>query len=381
MKSRKINGVIFGSLLASISQAGGLENTAIPMAILYTDRHSEHENFILAGYGVATQNGEATYEDGTAGGSGGNVLVIPTINYRKTLSDSVSMLFAYYQPMSANSHYKKGSYDGFKVEVESRALSAVASWHINEQLEIHGGVTGAQMSINATYPDQLIYGEAIPDYAPGTFDSYDLKVNDTAGVGYIAGVSYAIPDIAFRARITYESSIDFKIKSKERVLNLDTFNVSNIENTTTTTMPEALTLALKSGLAENLLGWIDIRHVNWKGFEIAPVGYEALAGSPAESYDHDTTSYEIGLAAVATDKLTVGASLGYEENTGGESSPIGPGFGYKSAAVFAAYDVNNHLSLDVVLAQSISDAKPDGFGTKYKNIGNTYLGLGAGYSF
>lgn len=98
-----------------------------------------------------------------------------------------------------------------KVEVESQNLSMILGYQPNEHWNIYGG---------PVY--QTVKGDvSLRGRAYSLYNGYDAHIKETEGYGWLAGVSYQIPEIALKTSLTYRSEIDHKVNIDESLGSVD----------------------------------------------------------------------------------------------------------------------------------------------------------------
>lgn len=355
------------------AQAGGLENTVLPIEQLFV----EGENVFHIGYGSGAANGNGNYHEAAGGGKTGNgfnSLTMPSLSYKRQVTEDMSAVLAYHMPYETDVSYSAaGLYQGLSADWKSHSYSALVNYNLNNGFAIHGGMQWVR-----TYADTVLPG--IVAYEDPTYPSYSVDTKTDLDSGYIAGVTYAIPEIAFLARLTYEGEVKHKFKNTEAVLTQEGIvDVSSVDNST---LPASLSFSIESAVSETTLVWFGARYVEWKTFGLAPSVYSQNAGEDLISFEKNTTSYELGLGHMLNNEWTVGGFLIYEKAEGVATSAAFPGDGEKGIAFAASYQVNQMLAVNAIAGYSTSEVNGlDAAGTDYDDITAVGWDLSIDYTF
>lgn len=245
-------------------------------------------------------------------------------------------------PQPAGSH-------NTNVTVNTQSFSLLAAYQPNDNWTVYGG---------PVY--QTIKGDVhLRGAAYSLFNGYDANFETTGGWGVLAGAAYEIPDIAFRAAMTYRSAISHDVDTKENFVN---FPGAPVNGTTKIETPQSINLDVQSGIAPNTLAFANLRWVDWSGFAIRPGQFGAVSktvgpavgkpnGFDLVSYDKDQYSATVGVGRKFNDKWAGNVSLGWDSGTGEYVTTLGP--------------VDGNWNI--------------GAGVQYSPTKNFYVGVGAKY--
>jgi len=365
-------------LSAGLVQAGGIENTYLPVDKLFV----EGGNVLHAAYSWSKTEASGDTAFGTETGTGTNGAYAPKLSFKHQLNDSISTLVAYHLPLQADVSYSKaGLYQGTKAKYQSESLSALVNVNVGNGFGVHGGVQLVSTKSSATLQFDATITGGLPT---GEIPSYEVKSDTARSTGFILGASYAIPEIALLARFTYEGEVeqDFELTETTEAFRLIDPSIGAMTTKSTTAMPEVMTLSFESGVAENTLAFASVRHVKWSNFSLAPTGYASVFGEDLVSFTKNTTAYEVGVGHMLNDQWSVAAFMGYEKASGGVATALAPDDGYFGGGIGATFTVNQNLAVNGGLAYYESDIDTaDGFGTQYKNMGGPGLSASVDYSF
>ena len=353
------------------AQAGGLENTLLPVGLLF----SEGENVLQASLLSASASNSGDYDASMGGGESGSGTVdsvIPTLAYKRQINESISAIVALHQPMGADVSYEKGLYQGMNASWESQSLAALVNYKMDDAISIHAGAVLMNTQTDVTLPGQYIYQNPA---AP----SYEVDLTTDLGTGFVLGGSYEIPDIAFLARITYESEIKHRFDVKEAHLDLGAGPQS--QSTSKVTLPQALTLQVESGVSMSTLAYVNVRWVDWSEFSLSTAHITDLSGAPLVEFAKDTVSFEVGAGHMLSKQWSVGGFLAYEKAIGADTSPLAPEDGYKGLGLGATYSMSN---ADITAGVAYFESDVDGLdaaGTQFKDMTSLITSISADYRF
>lgn len=234
---------------------------------------------------------------------------------------SVALLVG--QPYGASTRYPGGAspvavlYDGTQARLESWDLAGIVAWDLAEAVKVFGGIRREWLEATADIP-------FIADYS--------VRGAGDWGGGYLAGIAYERPEIAFRAALTYYSEIVHRLGTVE------TAAFGSQTSTTRISTPQSVTLDIQSGIAPRTLAFGSVRWVEWSDFDISPALYSQVVGEPLVDYDGDWWTWTAGFARQLTDALAGSLSVSYEPSVGGRLTTLGPHDGRTTATAALSYD-------------------------------------------
>ena len=240
------------------------------------------------------------------------------------LAPGLSFALVVDQPYGAATTYPGGAspvaelYDGTLARLDTWEATGIAAWDLTGAIKVYAGLRAQWLEARAEIP--FIAGYAVD----GAGDW---------GVGYLAGVAYARPEIALRAALTYSSAIRHGLATEE------TSAVGAQSSTTGISTPQSVSLEIQSGVAPRTLAFGSVRWVEWSDFDIAPPLYGALVGEALVDYSGDWWTWTAGLARQLTDALAASVSLSYEPSIGGALTTLGPHDGRTTATAAVSYDL------------------------------------------
>ena len=263
------------------------------------------------------------------------------------LTDYLSFGLIYDQPFGADAGYNQtvgftNAASQTNVEVDTQNISMIFGVNPIKNVTLYGGpayqtIKGQVHLAGASYGP---LGAAIPALG---YTGYDANIKETSGIGWLAGASYQIPEIALKAAVTYRSEIDHDVIIGEKVPSPAVMGMAPKETTITT--PQSVNLDLQSGIMANTVAFANIRWVNWKDFAIKPVKFgvvttptsPATAGLNLVDYSDDQWSVNAGVGRKVTDKWAGNVSVGYDTGAGNPVSTLGPTEGYWNLGVGVQY--------------------------------------------
>lgn len=238
------------------------------------------------------------------------------------------------------------------VEVDTQNLSMIFGFQPIKNINLYGG---------AAY--QTIKGSvSLRGQAYSLYNGYDAKIKETSGVGWLAGASYQIPEIALKASITYRSEIDHDVNAQESLPTLGALSLLGDEGAaaaqqiaaatgkTKITTPQSVNLDLQTGIMENTVAFANLRWVNWKDFSIRPYKFGLVSdvvgklpqigrsnGFNLVEYSDDQWSVNAGVGRKLNDQWAGNVSVGWDSGAGNPVSTLGPTEGYWNVGLGVQY--------------------------------------------
>lgn len=227
------------------------------------------------------------------------------------------------QPYGARTTYPGGAspvasfYGGTLARLDTWEVTGVLAWDIAESVKLYGGLRTQWFEARAEIP--FIAG-------------YTVTGEGDWSAGYLAGIAYERPEIGFRAALTYYSSIDHRLATRETAAS------GSLDSNTEIRSPQSATFEIQSGIAPRTLAFGSVRWVEWSEFDIAPPLYTSLLGEPLVDYNGDWWTWAAGVGHRFTDALAGSVSLTYEPSLGGKLTTLGPHDGRTTATAALNYD-------------------------------------------
>ena len=304
-----------------------------------------------------------------------------------------------YPQQSNNSYYDEFSHEGTDVDVKTQSLSVLLGYAPINNFQVYGGPVYQEVKGKVSLRGKA-YTEA--------FNGYNANFRKDGEVGWLAGVSYQIPEIALKTAITYRSKIKYKLDVDEDIFGQQIQLVGS-EKTKLDT-PQSINIDFQTGIADKTLAYANLRWVNWKNFESRPVQFGAISellmteatggayteGFNLDGYHQDQYSALIGLGHQLTEKWSVATDIGWDSGTGNPASTLGPVDGFWSLGLGAQFNpapnyfiaagvkyfwLGDATSEDGTYYLPIEGIKPIAEQADFKNNHAIAYGLKFGYRF
>lgn len=310
---------------ATAALAGGIDRSGQSVAVIFED--GSYAEFSL---GLVQPKVEGTAVPALGGFSSGDMAADYanfSAAYKQQFGPALSGALILDQGFGANVDYPAGTRyyaQGSTAKLSSNALTGVLKYTLPSNISLFGGLRYQVLSARATVP----FVTAVPGVTP----PYTANGASDSGVGYLVGAAFEKPEIALRIALTYNSAIKHALATSE------TSVLGAVASGTPIVTPQSVNLDIQSGIAKNTLLFGSIRWVEWSKFDISPLSYGKLTkGGSLVSYDSDTISYTLGLGRKFSDTWSGAVTLGYEAQTGGFASNLGPTDGYWSIGLGGSY--------------------------------------------
>ena len=317
--------------------AGGLERSVTNVAPLFEEGRYFEISGALAFPELSGDNGTVPAAfggpiplTGNTGDLFDNVAYFGA-TYKADISEKLSYALILNQPYGADTTYPLASaglpdvtaiYNGSNADVTSIALTTLLAYDVTPQIKVYGGPIIQKIS---------------PQASIAFLSNYNVEGGSDYGVGYTFGAAYSIPEIAFRAALTYRSEIEHDLDTVESSVALGINTTQTVFET-----PDSLTFDIQSGIAEDTLLFGQINWVDWSEFSIAPPNYIALTGGrPLVSYAEDWTAYTIGVGRRFDENWAGAVSVTYEPQNDIELTSLGPVDGFVRLNLGATYETED----------------------------------------
>lgn len=179
---------------------------------------------------------------------------------------------------------------------------------------------------------------------------YHAQLKQSSGHGWLAGLSYQIPEYAVKTAITYRSKINHQSAITEDVA-AQTLSIIPSAKTQITT-PQSVNLDLQTGLTPSNILYGNLRWVNWKDFEIQPRQFGAVVKIAAEQYpelikpfnlidyNKDQWSVKLGLAHVFSQQWVATTDISWDSGNANPAGTLNPSDGFYALGLGALYNIN-----------------------------------------
>ena len=297
----------------------------------------------------------------------------PSAALKLQLTDNFSFGLLYDQPFGAKAEYEaRGAWSAFsadgegtEAEVHTENVTMLLGFQPNENWNFYAGP---------------VYQEAkgevsLRGAAYSALSGYDADMKKDSELGWAAGLAFQIPEIALKASLTYRSEIEHELDTTETGLpaglpvtipNVGTQILplpAIVNGKTNVTTPQSVNLDLQSGIMADTVAFLNIRWVNWDGFEIRPnafgntlnglagyagqataIGQPALANTLASldggnlvEYNKDQWTVTTGVGRKFSEKWAGNVSVGWDSGAGNPVTTLGPTEGYWNVGLGLQY--------------------------------------------
>lgn len=274
------------------------------------------------------------------------------------------------------------------VSVTTQSFSLIAGFQPNKNWRVYGGPV--YQTLNG---DVSLRGTAY-----SVFNGYDATFHNSGAWGWLAGAAYEIPDIAFRAALTYRSAIKHNVETTE---NYGGLLGTGSNSTTKIKTPQSVNFDLQSGVAPNTVAFANLRWVDWSSFSIQPGQFGAisrqvgpLVGKPngfnLVEYGKDQYSATVGVGRKFNEQWAGNVSLGWDSGTGEYVTTLGPVKGNWNLGVGAQYSPTKDFYLSAGVkyfwlgdakAQVASKVGTTAYDADFRGNRAVAVGVKAGYRF
>lgn len=304
-------------------------------------------------------------------------------------------------PVKQNNSYSetKSLKEGTSVNVDSQNISMILGLKPYQNIQFYLGPVYQTIK-----GDVALRGNAYTTF----FNGYDANFKEDSAMGWLAGMSYQIPDIELKLAVTYRSKIKHEMNVEESIYD-QPINVTSFEKTKITT-PQSINLDFQTGVNQSTLAFINLRWVNWKKFNIRPTQFGAITqgitseltggtydqGFDLDSHQKDQLYAAIGLGHQISEKLSIGSEVSWDSGTGNPASSLNPtkgawglglGLQYNPAPNYFIATGIKYFWLGDAVAQDgtyhlpIDNIKQNAEQADFKNNSSIAYGLKFGYRF
>lgn len=229
---------------------------------------------------------------------------VPRFGAKANLFEGTDCLAQYGQPWGA--HTKPGanwaganSNIETKIESDSYELTCSYSFDVGQgQVRIIGG--GFYQEVSG-FKERLVLD---PAFAPGTgVGRLDLAGE---GHGYRLGAAYEIPEIALRASVVYNSSVELDDVTGD--LDLSEVNGSTLPVYGSAEMPQSVELKVQSGVAPGWLAFGSVKWVDWSVLQSVPF----CVGNSGPQCQLGSANFATSLDLIYQDGWTITGGVGHQ---------------------------------------------------------------------
>jgi len=360
MNSFKIPFVYLALLSPLGVNAAVYEFTPYDLTLVYSDK----EKVSLA-YSSYQYNFNGDYSDALGGGETGESFEdtnVYTFGVHKELSENMDVSAQLYDPYNLNVSHQNGFYAGTQALIETQTLAITFKYQLSEQYSVYGGPTINKTSGNMTINSNIASVSA--GYSVGTVPSIEADFGSDTALGYVAGASFEIPDIALRASLTYQSAVDhsFDVTETSDLILSNTGGVTDESKSESEfSLPKAIMFDFQTGIAEGTLLTFTAQWREWSDQRIET----SVAGELA-TYDKDAMTYKLGLAKQFNDQVAAYIQYIHEEPLEDEVNPLAPNDGYRGVFLAGSYLVGD-TNLIAAYEYAVAEDVVDEMGTEFED--------------
>jgi|GEM_PF-2189569 len=349
------------ALLAPFSASAAVyEFTPYDLSLVYSDK--EKVNLAYSSY---RYNFNGDYSTSLGGGKTGESFddtKVYTLGLHKQLTDKIDVSAQLYDPYNLNVSHQEGFYAGTKALIETQSLALTFKYQFNESYSLIAGPTINKTSGNMTINSNIASVSA--NQAPGSVPSIEADFGSDTALGYIAGASFAIPDIALRASLVFQSKVDhsFDVTETSDIILSNTGGATDTAKSGSDfSLPQAIIFDFQTGIAEGTLLTFTAQWREWSDQVIS----SSVAGELA-TYEKDAMTYKLGLAKQFNDEAGVYIQYIHEEPLEEKVNPLAPNDGYRGIFLAGSYLVDD-INLIAAYEYAVAKDVEDDMGTKFED--------------
>lgn len=360
-------------LAAGAAQAGGLDRTYTPTDILWEKGNHAELSF---GYVSPDLSGRDVLGNSISNVADDFSLVGGAV--KVDFGGKYSFAMIYDQPYGSDVEYGGSPattmLGGTSADAETHSITALLKYQATERISVYGGPRFLRADGEVT----------LSGLAYGPLSGYNVQFKKSSGVGYVAGAAYEIPDIAFRASLTYHSSIDVDFATLENLpaaVGGPGFAIPTGDTNSKT--PQVVNLELQSGIAKDTLLFGGVRWSEWSEFTLIPPVLDRNISQFKDIY-----TFKIGVGRKFSDKFSANVSISYEDGGGDDLvSPLTPYNGLTSLQLGGKYQISETVALSGAIRYTMlgdsnpETGTPDAARASFKNNDALSAGLKIGISF
>ncbi len=344
------------AISAGVAQAGGIFRSSQSVGILF-----EQGRYAELSFGIVSPDLSGSVGGGAllSGDMAGDYTSLG-FAYKMNIGDNMDLAFIVESPVGANVAYPIGTgypLQGTTAKINSLSYTGLLRYRMSNNMSIYGGLRIQQVNGRASLP---------------FLGGYTLNTGQETDLGYVVGVAYEKPEIALRVALTYNSEITHDFDQ------VTEFGAPSADFSTT--IPQSLQLEFQSGVAPDTLVFGAIRWEDWTSYDISPVTYVGITGSPLSSYSEDIINYSIGIGRRFSDELSGAISLGYVPANDQVTGNLSPADGSISLGLAAIYKRDNVKVTFGVRYVRLGDATTT-IGAQFTDNHALGAGVKIGYSF
>lgn len=355
-------GLALGTFVPILSSAAGIETSNQSIQSFLESDHYVELTYAQVHANVSGQlpQTEALKQQGVENFSTGNLIndqYFFNVAAKLQLTPQLSFGLIYDHPYGMDMDYQYQPQlqtgapllESGKLDFSSENISLLFGYQPSSQWNIYAGTAYQQFQ-----GELEVMGE---NYS--TLSGYHAKIKKSAGQGWLVGLSYQIPEYAFKTALTYRSKIEHKASITEDLYGQNLEFVPFAKTTINT--PQSVNLDFQTGLSQHNYLYSTLRWVNWKDFKIQPTQfgtvidyYVSLYPTTAKpfnlvEYKSDQWSAKLGLAHKFSEHWIGAAEMLWDSGTDNPAGTLNPSNGYYGLGIGAVYkpDANYYLAYGI----------------------------------
>ena len=224
----------------------------------------------------------------------------------------------------------------------------------------------------------------------------EYAIDATSKTGMVYGIAYEIPKYALKVEVLQSEAITMGLTGTATNANFP--SPFDLAATTQLNIPEATTLKIETGIAENTLLMVSAHRVKWGTSQIVVdvAGVPNVPGVIAsDSLDtgstfSESTSYSVGLGRKLSEDTAVSLTYSWENGAGAAAtSPFTMSNGSKTLSAGVKHKIDaftisagvSYTKAGDVNVTHMSGGSPSGLTASYAGNSVTAFGLKVGYNF
>ncbi len=333
---------------ATAVQAGGIDRSGQGINIIFEEGSAVQ---FRLGYASPEISGSFTHPllGETDSGDIAKDFFVPSLAYKKALTEKLDFALMYDQPFGADVEYSKNyalslhagdRKDVLRADADLNAITALLRYKFEGGFSALGG---------------LRVQSAEADIGVPAVKGYQVKTDTDVSLGYVVGVAWEKPEIAARVSLTYNSKIKHNWTQAESLNPVDDI-IDDSKTKSEIITPQSVNLDFQTGVAPRTLLFGSIRWADWPQLAYAPPVYVGERGKNLVDYQSDTFTYSLGMGYKFSDAFSGAVTLGYEAAKDLPTSNLGPTDGSWSVGLGGTYNVDKAKISGGVRYTEIGDA-------------------------
>lgn len=310
--------------------AGGFDSSGRPFDIIFGQGNLIE---LSASYidpsvslGVVRNQGDGITLPATRVNEITNQYAEPRIGLRLQINDIVSCASQIERPFRFKTMYQDDafSYQSDNTDTNSQIAAPIESEYSSESISLACSISYEINHTDGMFKQSFFsliggpklqriegaFSSDLTNMAVGINDNYSATLDGSTEWGYLFGIAYEIPEIAFRASLFFHNEIKHDLTGEVFAPLSDFSGLKSEKARSKTLTPMALNLRIQSGLAEDWLAFVEFRWGDWSSVNEIYVDAGDLS-QDLVLFKNDTINYKLGLGYRVNERLSLG---GYFES-------------------------------------------------------------------